>query len=105
MGISHLTKSKISKNLRFRAAQMFKMAVFVCSTWPKLISRKIWVTEKSWSLHIVYSQLGCPGLYLLNGHNFNTRNTKATLEQPVSELQMDLQASGLEQATWNLPNF
>ena len=37
--------------------------------------------------------------YLLNGHNFSTRNTKATLEHPVSELQIDLQASGLEQAT------
>ena len=42
---------------------MVKMTVFVTSKWPKLISRKIWVAEKPWNFHIVYSQLGCPGLY------------------------------------------
>ena len=36
------------------------------SKWPKLISRNIWVAEKSWNFHIVYSQLGCPCLYYLN---------------------------------------
>ena len=29
----------------------------------KLISRKIWVAEKSWNFNIVHSQLGYPGLY------------------------------------------
>ena len=39
------------------------MAIFGTSIWPKLISRKIWVAEKSWNFHIVCSQLGCSGLY------------------------------------------
>ena len=52
-----------SKNAKFRAAQKVKMAFFGTSKWPKLISRKIWVAEKSWNFHIVFSQLGCPGLY------------------------------------------
>ena len=34
------------------------------SKWPKLISHKIWPAEKSWNFRIVYSQLGCPGLYI-----------------------------------------
>ena len=34
--------------------------------WTKLISRKIWVAEKFWNFHIVYSKLGCPaGLYIV----------------------------------------
>ena len=33
---------------------MVKMTVFGASKWPKLISRKIWVAEKSWKFHIVY---------------------------------------------------
>ena len=44
------------------SAQMVQMAVFRASKWPKLISRKIWVAEKSWNFHIVYSQLGYPGM-------------------------------------------
>ena len=51
--------SKISKYSKFRAAQMVKMA-----KCPKLIWCKIWVAEKSWYLHILYSHLGSPGLYL-----------------------------------------
>ena len=43
---------------------MVKMANFGAWKWPELISRKIWVPEKSWKFYIVYSQLGCPGLYL-----------------------------------------
>ena len=42
---------------------MVKMAFFGALKWPKLISREIQVVEKSWNIHSVYSQLGCPGLY------------------------------------------
>ena len=62
LGISHLKMSKVSKNSKFRAAQMLKMAVFGASKWHKLISRKTWVAEKAWNFHIMYSRLGCPGL-------------------------------------------
>ena len=40
--ISGLKMSKGPKNSKLRGAQMFKMAVFGSSRWPKLISRKIW---------------------------------------------------------------
>ena len=64
LGITHLKMSKISKNAKFRAVHMVKMAVFAASKWPKLFSHKIWVAKKSWHFHIVvYSQLGNPGLY------------------------------------------
>ena len=46
--------SKIPQNSK--AAQIVEMAVFEPSNLQKLISRKIW------NFHIVYSQLGCPGL-------------------------------------------
>ena len=46
---------KCQKFPKFRAAQMAKMAVFFVSKWPKLILCKIWVAEKSWNFHIVYS--------------------------------------------------
>ena len=45
---------------KFSAAQMVTMAGLGASKWSKLISRKIWVVEKSWNFHIVYSQLSCP---------------------------------------------
>ena len=61
--MSHLKVSKLPKNAKFRAAQMVKMALFGAFKHPKKISRKIRVVEKSWNFHIVYSQLGCPGLY------------------------------------------
>ena len=38
--------SKISKNSKFIAAKMFKMAVFVLLKSDKLISRKVCLTEK-----------------------------------------------------------
>ena len=60
--ISHLKMSKVPRNSKLRVAQMVKMAVFGASKWPKLVSRKIWVAELSWNFHIVYPQLGCPGL-------------------------------------------
>ena len=55
LGISLL---KISKNSKFRAAQMVKMAGFGASKWPKLISHKIRVAEKSWNFNIMYFRLG-----------------------------------------------
>ena len=57
-----LINFQMSENLKFRAAQMVKFTDFGASKWPKLISLKIWVAEKSCNFHIVYSQLGCPGL-------------------------------------------
>ena len=64
--ISHLKMSKVPKNSRFKAAQMVKLAVFRALKMNKIdfTSRKIWVAEKSRNFHTVYSQLGCPGLYL-----------------------------------------
>ena len=53
----------LPKMQKLRAPQEGKMAVLGASKWSKLISRKICVVEKSWNFHIVYSQLGCPGLY------------------------------------------
>ena len=56
---------KFAKIQNSELLQMVKMAVFGAWKWPKLISRKFWLAEKSWNFHIVYSQiLGCPGLYL-----------------------------------------
>ena len=69
--ISHLKMSKVPKNSKFRAAQMVNMAVFGASKLPKLNSCKIWVAEKSWNFHIVYSQLGCPSLYLVKKLGWN----------------------------------
>ena len=58
-----LEMSKVFKNPKFRGVQLVRIDSFGASKCPKLISRKIWVTEKSWNFHILYSQLGCPGLY------------------------------------------
>ena len=41
---------------------MVKMAVFGGFKMTKLISHKIWVSEKSWIFHIEHSLLGYPGL-------------------------------------------
>ena len=70
LGISHLKIWKISTNSKFRVAHMVKMEVFGVSKWPKLISRGIWVAEISWNFHIVSSQLGCQGLYILKLMHF-----------------------------------
>ena len=42
---------------------MLGTTVFGASKCPKLISRKIWLGEKSWNFSSVYFQLGCLGLY------------------------------------------
>ena len=55
--------SKNPKKSNFRAPQTVEMAVFEASKWPK-ISLKIWESGKSWNFYILYSQLGCPGLYI-----------------------------------------
>ena len=60
--IFHAWIFKILKNWKSRAVQMVKMAISGASKWQKLISRKIWVAEKSWNFHIGYSQLGFPSL-------------------------------------------
>ena len=70
---------------------MVKMEFYGASNWPKLISRKIWESEKSWNFHIVYSQLGCLGLYsdtnidrtlflLQNDYNDKMKNIEKSLK-------------------------
>ena len=60
---------------KIRTAQTVKMAAFWASKWPKLISCKIWVAEKSWNFQIQYSQLGCPGLYFMITLHLRVRRT------------------------------
>ena len=59
---STIENVKNSQIFKIQSCSKVKMSVFGSSKWPKLISRKIWVTEKSWNFHIEYSQLGCPGV-------------------------------------------
>ena len=47
LGISSLKMTKLSKDLKFRAAKMVKMAVFDILKLQSLISRKIRVKVKS----------------------------------------------------------
>ena len=47
----HFCMLKITKSTKFRAPKMAKTAVFDLINSPKLISCKIWKTEKSWNLH------------------------------------------------------
>ena len=63
LGKFTLENVKSFKNSKFRAGQMIKMTVFWAAKWPKLISRKMWVAEKSCNFHIVNSHLSCLGLY------------------------------------------
>jgi len=44
---------KFTKSTKLRAPKMAKMAVLELLKSPKLISRKIWVAEKSWNVHTV----------------------------------------------------
>ena len=39
---------------KFRKSKLGEMALFETLNWPKLISRKIWITEKSSNFHTVY---------------------------------------------------
>ena len=43
----------VKSSQKFRVTQMVKITDFEASKGPKLISRKIWVTEKSLNFHIV----------------------------------------------------
>ena len=45
-------KNEISKWKKFRAPKLAKTALLELLESPKLISRKIWVTGKSWNFHI-----------------------------------------------------
>ena len=65
LGNFTLRNVKNIQKFKFRAGHMVKIAVFGASKWQKLSSHKIWVAEKSWNFHIVYSKLGLPGLYVL----------------------------------------
>ena len=51
LGISQLKMSKIPKNSNLRAAKMVKHGSFWGFKLTKLISRKIWVAEKSRNFH------------------------------------------------------
>jgi len=62
--------SKNSKMLKWSKWQLLGP-----SELPKLISRKIWEAEKFWNSHIVYSQLGCPGLYFTITLHLHVRRT------------------------------
>ena len=46
-------KYKNSQKLKFRASKCVKKADFALLQCPKLISRKIWMIEKSWNFHTV----------------------------------------------------
>ena len=48
-------RPKYCKNAKLRAAKMRKIVFFGISKWLKLISRKIWVAEKSWNFHTFVS--------------------------------------------------
>ena len=43
----------VKNSQKFNKLQMVRIAVFGASKLPKLISRKIYVAEKSWIIHIV----------------------------------------------------
>ena len=55
----HFLKAKIYliKKIQGRAPKMKKMAVLQLLDSPTLISRKIWMTQKSWNFHTVKSEL------------------------------------------------
>ena len=67
----HYLKAEIYQNTKFRGPKIAKMAFFELSHSAKLFSRKIWVTEKSWNIHIVCDSqcqnctIACPGLYYM----------------------------------------
>ena len=46
-GFLHFLKAENYSNKKFRAPKKYKMAIFELLHWPKLISRKIRVTETS----------------------------------------------------------
>ena len=50
----HFLKAEIYHMNKSRALKMAKMAVLQILNSPKLVSRKTWVTEKSWNFHTVY---------------------------------------------------
>ena len=52
--ISAFKKCKNSKESRYSASKCVKMADFTLVESPKLISRKIWVIEKSWNFHTAW---------------------------------------------------
>ena len=44
-------RQKLTKITKFRAPKIAKICIFETFTFSKLISRKIWITEKSWIFH------------------------------------------------------
>ena len=62
LGAFYIFKFEIFQKFNIQSWSNDQNDSFVASKWPELILRKIWVAEKSWNFHIVYSQLSCPGL-------------------------------------------
>ena len=75
--LKNLKMSKVPKNSKFWAAQMVIKAVFGASKWPKLISRKTWVSDKSWNFLIVqlHSQLDWPIVHFKSNFHFSGTHT------------------------------
>ena len=53
MKFLHFLKAEIYPNQKFSTPKMAKIAVLDLLDSPKLISRKIWETEKFWDFHTV----------------------------------------------------
>ena len=53
MNVSTFWRLKFAKSTKFRTSKMAKTAFLQRLNWSKLISRKIWMTEKSWNFHTV----------------------------------------------------
>ena len=79
-----LENVKIGKNSKFRYSEIENMVVLGASKWHKLVSHKIWIAEISWIFQIVYSQLGCPGLYLFYNWQIRTHSRCSWLALNIS---------------------
>ena len=56
---------EIFLNIKFRASENAKMAVFHLPESLKLISRKIWMIQKSWNFHTFWKSSVKPALYIV----------------------------------------
>ena len=86
--------SKIAKKSKFIAAKMVKMAIFGTSKWPKLISRKIWQTEKYSNFHTVQFSLTRNLLLLILDKNceinvFTKEVTKELISRTIFSMRVN----------------
>ena len=69
--------AKNHEKLKFKASKFVKMADFALLESPILISRKIWVIEKSWNFHTVLLECSVSVQIVLNSNGFvNSRFQK-----------------------------